>query len=305
VSERTIYRDLDALSAAGVPVCAEGGPRGGCFLTEDYRTDLTGLTRIEAQSLLMAALPGALSDLGLGSAFQAGLLKLLAALPAGGRRAAERARDRVYLDATWWFRHPEPPPHLHLLHAAVWGDRRLVLIYNRPGGETHERVVEPYGLVAKAGVWYLAAATTDGMRVFRAARIVSVSVLDEGFVRSADFDLAAFWAAWLAEFETGRPHYPVTLRISVDALPTLASAAGEAVSSLRARIRERNENGWVTVPVDFESEDEARDQLLRLGTAVQVTDPPALRDRLAARAAQIAAWHADGGSNPLWACWTS
>jgi predicted DNA-binding transcriptional regulator YafY len=158
VSVRTIYRDLDALSAAGVPVYAARGTGGGVSLPDGYRLDLTALHRDEASALFLSAVPGPLTDLGAGQVLEAALRKLSAALPAGARHEAERARQRLHLDpAEWWQTH-EPVPHLRLVQEGVWQERRLRLTYRRRDGSTATRVVEPYGLVAKAGVWYLVAA---------------------------------------------------------------------------------------------------------------------------------------------------
>src|SRR5690606_27871578 len=154
VSERTIYRDLDALSAAGVPVYAERGPNGGCSLVEGYRPTLTGLDEQEIRGLFITASQGPPADLGLAARLRRAVLKLLAALPAARRFDAERARQRIMLDAAGWFRTEEPVPHLGTLQAAVWQDLRLDIVYRRPDGGVSQRRVDPYGLVAKASIWY-------------------------------------------------------------------------------------------------------------------------------------------------------
>src|SRR5207253_2357392 len=168
---RTIYRDVDALSSAGVPVYTERGPKGGVALLEDYRTELTGLTEDEARALFTFAGPQLVADLGLDAKLEAALRKLMAALPESQRSGAQRARQRVLIDAAAWMRPAEPVPHLGIVQEASWADRRLRLRY-RGGDQSSDRVVDPYGLVAKAGVWYLvggadAHAAVDGWRRLR------------------------------------------------------------------------------------------------------------------------------------------
>src|SRR5258708_3294873 len=150
VFERTVYRDISALGTAGVPVYAERGPGGGCMLMDGYRTNLTGLTGDEARTLFMAGTSRALTELGLGGALDAALLKVLAALPAAHRQEAERARQRLHLDPAGWNQSEEEVPHLRVIQEAVWRDRRLRLTHRRGGGEGVGRVVGPPGLVAQA-----------------------------------------------------------------------------------------------------------------------------------------------------------
>ncbi len=215
VSARTIYRDLDALSAAGVPVYAERGTGGGIALPDGYRVDLTALNREEASALFLSSVPGPLADLGAGQVLDAALRKLSAALPAAARQEAEAARQRVHLDpAEWWQTH-EPVPYLRTIQEAVWQDRRLRLSYRRRGGGVATRLVDPYGLVAKASVWYLVAADAEDAvgvdsaaqagqdpaaqvpamepRVFRVSRVEAADLVDEPSRRPDGFDLGIFW----------------------------------------------------------------------------------------------------------------
>ena len=158
VSVRTIYRDLEALGAAGVPVYAEPGRNGGCQLIDGYRTRLTGLTAKEAEALFMSGVPGPVGELGLGTVLGAAQLKLLAALP---KELADRAtvtRQRFHLDAPTWFKSGRNEPHLAAIAAAVWEDQRIQIRYRRSGAdEPDTRQLDPYGLVLKAGTWYLVA----------------------------------------------------------------------------------------------------------------------------------------------------
>ena len=154
---RTIYRDVEALSAAGVPVYATRGRSGGIQLLDGYRTRLTGMTADEADALFLAGLPGAAADLGLGSVLAATQLKLLAALPPELRERAARIRDRFYLDAPGWLRETDAPPFLASVAEAVWTQHRLDVRYERANRAVADRVLDPLGLVLKAGTWYLVA----------------------------------------------------------------------------------------------------------------------------------------------------
>ena len=180
VSVRTIYRDVEALSGAGVPIYAEAGPGGGVRLVDGYRTRLTGLTAEEAEALALSGLPGAASELGLGTVLAAAQLKVDAALPPELRSRAVRMRERFHLDAPGWFAREEPVPHLAALSRAVWEEQRAEIRYRKRDGEV-KRLLDPLGLVLKAGVWYLVALSgrTRSLRTFRVSRVQSVKVLDE------------------------------------------------------------------------------------------------------------------------------
>ena len=153
VSERTIYRDMDALSAAGVPVLAERGVGGGWTLIESYETKLTGLNQAEIQSLFLT--PARVSDLGLHQAGESALIKLIAAMPAMSRRSAEYARQRIHIDSTGWSRSTENIANMPVVQDAIWQERRLAIHYDRGECQTVERIVDPLGLVAKGSAWYL------------------------------------------------------------------------------------------------------------------------------------------------------
>src|SRR5262245_11112504 len=198
VSVRTVYRDVESLGAAGVPVYSERGPAGGYQLLDGYRTRLTGLTSAEAESLFLAGMPGPAAELGLGTVLAAAQLKLLAALPPELRSRAARIRERFYLDAPGWFHEADQTPYLAAVADAVWHQRALRVRYRRWGGEV-ERTLEPLGLVLKAGAWYVVARVDEQPRAYRVARILDLVVLDRRFERPGDFDLAAFWQTWSEE----------------------------------------------------------------------------------------------------------
>lgn len=294
VSERTIYRDLEALSTAGIPVYGERGPRGGWSLLEDYRVNLNRLTESEVNTLFMSGAAGPLADLGLGKAREDALLKLLAALPSVYRGNAERARQRIHLDAASWFHRGEEVPYLPLIQEAVWNDHRLRLTYQRGDYESVERVVDPYGLVAKASVWYLVAGSEEvagEMRVFRVSRIKAVALSEEYFDRPEEFDLSSFWAKWSAEFEASRHRYPVKLRVLADYVPILAQVMGDWVQKLVEKADPPDAMGWITLSMMFETLPEARSKLLSFGTSVEVLEPQELRESMEDFASRIAEFY--------------
>jgi predicted DNA-binding transcriptional regulator YafY len=276
-----------------VPVYAQCGPGGGCDLLDSYRTDLTGLTEDEAQALFMLSVPSPLADLGVSQELKAALLKLSASLPAGQRRDAERVRQRVHLDAAGWFQPEEPVPHLPRIQAALWEDRKLWIKYRRKDGTQRERIVDPYGLVAKASVWYLVAAVEDQMRVYRVSRVREAELVQERFSRSDDFDLVAFWTAWCEEFEHSRPVYPMTVRVAPRGVPLLPVMFGEGVRSLIDGAGPPDDAGWITLSLNCESLGAARTKMLGLGTMAEVLAPLALRESLRAWAADIVAFYAE------------
>lgn len=288
VSERTIYRDLDALSVSGVPVFATRGSQGGVSLVEGWRTQLTGLTRAEVHALAAVGAPGALDDLGLSAPLQSGLVKLAAALPSIQQSVIEYARQRLHVDPSSWFTEREPVPHLEVLREAAWQDRRVRLAYRDFEGRRTRRVVDPYGLVIKADRWYLVAGAERGPSVFRGGRIEEARLLAETFARPERFDLPVFWKEWCAQFAERRAQYEVTLRVTPEgeeALRHMRTPADQA--RLAAAARERD--GTKTVIIDFERESIALSQLVAMGRGLEVLAPEGLRARLRALAADLLA----------------
>ena len=290
VSVRTVYRDLEALSAAGVPVYAEPGPGGGCRLLDGYRFPLRGLRPEEAEALLILGVPGALRELGLEGAATAAHRQIRVT-------AGTDARPLVHLDMPRWFRGHEEVPQLRALAEALRGQRRLALDY-RPGDgradPARARVVGPLGLVNKAGTWYLVAAARGGRAtVFRVGRIGAARVLAEPFERPAGFDLAAFWARWSAEFVTSRPRFPVRVRASPAALAALGEVFGDGGAEAARDALPRDERGWRVLTLSFEHELAAAHRLAGFGGQIEVLSPPSVRERLVATARGILERYAD------------
>jgi predicted DNA-binding transcriptional regulator YafY len=289
VSTRTIYRDLDALSMAGVPVYAERGPAGGCELLESYRTNLTGLKESEVRALFMFTVPRLLADLGAAKDSEAALLKLTAALPAPFRRDAEMVRQRLHLDPAGWFQQDEPSHWLPLLQEAIWQEQRLRLAYRRSDGQWVKRLVDPYGLVAKAGIWYLVAGSFGHPFTFRVSRIDEAAVTASHFERPSHFDLVQYWQEWCAYFENSRQQVAVTLAVQPAGLPLLVRAFGEGIHAVLAESDKTDDHGRILLTLTFDSEEHACLRLLGLGAAVEVVGPFGLRRRLAERASELLA----------------
>jgi len=289
VTERTIYRDVEALSSAGVPIYAETGTKGGYALLDSYRTLLTGMNEAEVRALFMLSIPEPLADLGVSQELRSALLKLTAALPAQQRQDEARVRQRIHLDAAWWFQGGESILHLPLVQQAVWQDRRLRIHYPTPFGPAVgvTQVVEPYGLVAKAGVWYVVYARNGRFLARRLSKIREATLLDETFSRDPGFDLVTFWLAWCEAFETQRAQYPVEVRVASQYVDYLPYYFGETMQERIATSRTPDADGWVRLTLIFESLEEARGKLLGLGGAVEVLSPRPLRWSIADFAAQI------------------
>ncbi|MFF4904191.1 helix-turn-helix transcriptional regulator [Streptomyces sp. NPDC001260] len=291
VSERTVTRDAQALSEAGVPVYADRGRAGGYRLIGGYRTRLTGLARSEAEALFLSGVPGALREMGLEDAASAARLKVSAALLPSLRDASRTAAQRFHLDAPNWFTQPEAPALLPAVANAVWDDRRITARYRGRDAEV-ERTLEPYGLVLKAGVWYLCARVAERgtYRVYRIDRFTAVDGDGERFERDEEFDLPAFWDERAEQFARSILRAEVVVRLSdagVRGLPYAVdpASAREALAAAGAP----DSDGWVTVTLPVESEEVAHSQLAGLGPEVEVLAPPRLRERFAGDAARLAA----------------
>lgn len=298
VSVRTIYRDIEALSSAGVPIYAEAGPGGGVRLVDGYRTRLTGLTAEEAEALALSGLPGAASELGLGTVLAAAQLKVDAALPPELRSRAVRMRERFHLDAPGWFAREEAVPHLAELSRAVWDEQRVEIRYDKRD-EQVRRIVDPLGLVLKAGVWYLVALSgrTRSVRTFRVSRVVGVSMRSEPAVRPDDFDLASQWAASSSAFFETWPTIEVRVRVQAQQLWHLRSvlepgAAQEAVRDAT----DADDDGWRETTLRMESVGVALHQLLQFGPHLEVLDPPELREAIAEAALAMVERYATSAS---------
>lgn len=281
VSIRTVHRDVDELSAAGIPIYAERGPAGGIRLVEGYRTRLTGMTAEEAEALFLSGLPGPAAELGLGTVVAAAQLKVLAALPTELRSRASRIVERFHLDASAWFHGSEPVPHLATVSEAVWAARQLEIQYRRDDGSV-TRVLEPLGVVLKAGIWYLVARADDQLRTYRVSRVLSARPLEETFERPDAFDLAAWWAESSAAYEREVPRIDVVARVRAGALDRLADAVGDRVVRSAERIGEPDADGRQVLRMNIEWPAEASGRFVAVASDVEVLEPERLRAELLA-----------------------
>jgi predicted DNA-binding transcriptional regulator YafY len=286
VSVRTVHRDIEELSAAGVPVTAQRGAAGGFELLDGWHTRLTGLTPVEAQAIFMAGAPGPAAQLGLGGAMASAQLKLLAALPAKWRDDARRVGARFHLDPVGWYRNPERLDRLPAVAQAVWNEQRLRIRYESWKGLV-ERRIEPLGLVMKAGEWYVVAAAGKAARTYKLSNIRSLEPAGGKFTRPRKFDLARHWAESIERFESELYRATATVRASPRGLKTLkhlSAAVSQAVGRATAKPDRR---GWKKVTIPIESVEHAASELLKAGAECEVIEPAALRERIAASAAAL------------------
>ncbi|MFJ8041901.1 helix-turn-helix transcriptional regulator [Kitasatospora sp. NPDC096147] len=297
VSVRTVYRDVEALSAAGVPVFAERGRTGGIRLLPGYRTDVTGLTADEARALFVLATDGTHDALGLGGAIGSALRKVMAALPAPHRPEAERTSERILVDPHRWAKGPAAPGQTELdeLQRAVFGDHRLALTYRHgrtgsgsDGPSTY--TVDPYGLVSKAGVWYLVADLDGVPRLFRADRVVRAASTGEPVRRRPGLGLAGVWAGLRAQVERQRDEVRVTARVHRQRLDLVLRIHSSSV--LAPPVPDGPSH--LLVEFGFGAPAEVR-TLLPFGTDVEVLAPPEARRLLAGAAAETLRMYTDAG----------
>ncbi|SMF68344.1 helix-turn-helix transcriptional regulator [Paenibacillus barengoltzii] len=286
VSERTIVRDIEALSAAGIPVYAERGSRGGWVLADSYRTNLTGMRPEEIVSLLLANHNELLKDLGIQGDFQAAYQKLLAVAPAPIRQDAELIRERLHIDGAGWHASEEAFPWLSAVQEAVWAQRKLRIRYRKEEGIT-ERIIHPLGLVAKRNVWYVAAEQEpDGeLRTFRISRLEEASLLDETFMRPEGFDLAAYWEQSTARFKSELPRYVARVRTTEAGLDRLRKERFIKV----LQVENSDNQGQILAEVDLQTLDWACGVILRIGRDAEVLEPQELRERVISEAQAILA----------------
>ncbi len=273
VSERTILRDMEALSGAGVPVVAERGAAGGWSLLEEYQTKLTGLSAAEIQSLFLARPARLMADLGLKREAEAAFIKLQASLPASSRQQAEFARERILIDTSGWRDPAESIAALPVLLDALWEERQVRFCYQRMGCEPTERVADPVGLVAKGSSWYLVGQVDGEARTYRVSRISDATILDQPGARPEAFDLAAYWERSAVEFRQKLPRFYATF------LVTPAAMRWVRYRGWRLE-QEMPEGDRVRVRLRFDIEEEAVQFALSLGGEAEIVEPRELRSRV-------------------------
>jgi predicted DNA-binding transcriptional regulator YafY len=282
VSRRTVLRDLYALRVARFPVNTEGGPGGGCWLSDDFRNRLLHLNQNELSALFSVSVPAPLVELGIAADLKGALAKLSSALPAAHSDAELRMRQRIHLDSIPWSAPQESVPHLSALHRAVLEDRWVRVTFLRARAIRSVRRIAPYGLVAKATTWYVVWAGEDGrLRADRVSRILEAELERKTFARPADFDLGLFWGEWCRKQEAGGPYLLVTARVSSTALEEFERALALRLEVAPQAGEPRDPLHPHCVRMRFESVEEARSHLLAYGGSVEVVEPLALRLTLA------------------------
>lgn len=301
VSLRTIYRDIDELSAAGIPVQSERGPNGGFQLMPGYQTKLTGLASSEAEALFMIGLPSAAEDLGFGAATNDAARKLLASLPPALSDDASRIGTRFHFDPVEWYHAPATLPHLPALARAVLDERVVVVSYQSWKADVSRRLA-PLGLVLKAGSWYLVAQPVGAQRsgasptpsgeprTYKVANILTQTVTDEFFARPKKFNLAQYWRDALSRFESTLRPGRATLRASATGLRRL-SELGAFASQAVSGASKPDRAGWASVVLPIESTEHAARLLIGLGAEIEVIEPPELRTAIRLLAHNIARRH--------------
>jgi predicted DNA-binding transcriptional regulator YafY len=286
VSPRTIYRDVEALSQSGVPIVTERGRSGGLALMDGYRTELTGLSGTEAEALPFAGLGDAAAALGLAASAEAARLKVFAALPRSGRERAHRASECFYLDPVDWYRHATTPQHLKVVAAAAWASQSIEIDYESWRARK-KRIVDPLGLVLKAGRWYLVARSKQNTSVFRLENIHGARNLLKNFVRPRSFNLADLWREEVSRFEASLRRAKATIRVSPNALSRIDRLGADAAERIQAV--ESDARGWREASIWIESINHAAGLLLAFSDDIEVIAPQELRVELAQRAARVCA----------------
>ena len=288
VSERTIFRDMEALSAAGIPVYAERGSGGGWLLSEGYRTNLTGMKTEEILSLLLTNPSELLNDLGIKDHFDAAFQKLLAASPTAIKKNAEMVRQRMLVDGAGWHQSKESFEHLSTVQEAVWEERQLNIQYRRDE-ETVERIVYPLGIVAKRNVWYLIAQSSGDLRTYRISRLIGACMLEETFERPDDFDLERFWEQSTQQFKNNLPRYPARLRVH----RKLHARIGQERYAKILRTEEAGDGSeWSELDMEFQTLNSACEIILSYGALVEVLAPEELRTKVVLEVQATAAVYA-------------
>jgi predicted DNA-binding transcriptional regulator YafY len=295
VSVRTIYRDVEALAEAGVPIYAERGPQGGVRLVDGYRTRLTGLTPEEAEAVFLSGMPGPAAELGLGTVVTAARLKVMAALPPELRARAGRVADRFHLDAPGWFQASDDVPYLEFLADAVWEVRQVRMSYRRNQREAAvDRTVEPLGLVLKGGAWYLVAGVDDDIRTYRVSRIQAAEATGERFDRPDGFDLVAHWEQSRLAYEQSVEPVEIVVRLDPSDLSRLAGEAGARAMASATRWPDPVDEDLIRVRLAFDWDTDAIEAALKLTGAVEVLEPAWLRQRVIDAARRILDRHGAG-----------
>jgi len=285
VCERTVYRDVDALGAGGVPIFATRGSLGGIGLVEGYRKAIAALEEDEIHALYVSG-GDPLADLGLGSPLQRAREKISGALSERQKNVAEKTCARIRVDQRRWGQEGVPTETLALVRRAIWDERCVELKYRDRNGARTARRIDPLGLVSKSGIWYVVARDGSDYRSFRADRIVSADVRSERFERPKDFDLDVYWSQSTQQYEGTMNRFPVTVRV-------LGTSLDELTTYWRATTID-TQNEASLVRFDFPGRGAALHQLIAWGALVTVVEPTDLVAEIRATAQALLAHYAVG-----------
>lgn len=278
VSERTIYRDMEALSGSGIPVFADRGKNGGWALIDGYQTDLTGLKESEIHALFAPVSPQLLDDLGLTRTSEDARNKVIASMPAAYRKSAKDIWNLIHIDTSSWRGTKEKIASFEVLKNAIWKNNKLEILYQRADGQTNHYIVQPLGLVAKGSIWYFIAAKENGdIRNYRASRIQSAVLGKETFERPDGFDIAAYWKSSKQAFIKALPSYEVRLNVSGAVMPRL-SFSNHFVRIIETEPTEKE--GWKSVKLAFDTKEEAKRYILGFADQMTIIKPEELHSEI-------------------------
>ncbi|PWA07628.1 YafY family transcriptional regulator [Pueribacillus theae] len=287
VSERTIYRDMDALSGAGIPVFADRGKNGGWSLLEGYRTTLTGLKEAEIRALFVPSSEQLIDDLGLTHSSEEARNKLIASLPSIYRENAKDMWNRIHIDTSTWRGRKEKIASFEVLKDAIWKKNKLKINYQRADGNMLNRIVNPLGLVAKGSRWYFIASKDNGdIRNYRASRIQSAVAMDDTFERPENFNLAQHWKSSTEAFLENLPKCEVCVEVAPSILPRL-TFTGRFVQIVE--IGTKGQGDWIPVKLSFDTEEEALGYILGFADQIRVVKPEELHDKIVKMAKSVVA----------------
>jgi predicted DNA-binding transcriptional regulator YafY len=284
VTERTIHRDMEALSIAGIPVIAERGKAGGWKLIDQYKTNLTGLKESEIMSLFISPSFQLLSDLGLSKDWYDARQKMVAAMPNSFQKDSLEVWNRIHVDTSSWKQPTEKINSFKILQQSIWDERKLQIKYERADGEVIGRIINPLGLVAKGSTWYLIASSEEKIRNYRASRLLSVTLLDENFSRPVDFHLEKYWSDSTQNFIKSLPKYAVSVEVS-PSIQNRIKFTGRFVQI--DKIGSSGENGWIPISFCFDTEQEAIDYILGFGDQIRIIHPDSLKEKVYQMAERI------------------
>ncbi|MGV3266395.1 helix-turn-helix transcriptional regulator [Cytobacillus pseudoceanisediminis] len=274
VTERTIHRDMEALSAAGIPVLAERGKFGGWKLLEKYRTNLTGLKADEIKTLLLSPSFEHLMDLGISEEWKEARQKLLAAIPAPLKEDVKDISNRIHIDTSTWRQTPREMKSFGIVEQAVWEEKKLQIQYEKADKQTSDRIVEPLGLVAKGNTWYLIAASEEKVKSYRVSRILDAELINENFSRPNDFDLSGYWQESKQKFISSLPRFEVEVEMSPSIIQRI-NFTGRFVQVMH--MDSPKDDGWISASLCFDTEQEAREYILGFGIQIKIVRPVSLR----------------------------